>query len=132
MMVEDIGAYLELNGIGTLAVDLFLHVAPDKPDDQILLAEYASDEPEWIQDSPKVDYENPRIQLSVRSMRPETGRLICERAYQLLMQVERQTLSGTRYLWVKPMDSPAMVGRDENGRFLSVVNFRVAKELSSV
>lgn len=132
MVVEDIATILQAGGIGTIGVDLFQHVSPDKPDDLVTVAEYTSDEPQWIQDSETVDVENTRVQVAARSMRPETGRLVAERAYQLLMTVKGQTINGTRYLWCRPADAPGMVGRDENGRFLSVVNFRIAKELSSV
>jgi hypothetical protein len=132
MIVEDIGAYLQANGIGTLSVDLFLHVAPDKPDDLMSVTEYSSDPPQYIHDKAKVEIELPRIQIAARSMRPEVGRLKAERAYQLLMAIHNGIIGTTRYLWCQPVDSPAMVGRDENGRFITTVNFRVSKELSSV
>lgn len=132
MIVEDIGAYLQAYGIGTLGVDLFLHVTPDKPEDSVTIVEYSSDPPEYIHDKQKVEVELPRVQVSARSMRPEVGRLKAEQIYQLLMAIHNEVIGTTRYLWCMPVDSPAMVGRDENGRFLSTVNFRVSKELSSV
>lgn len=132
MVVEDIGQYLAANGIGTLSVDLFLHVSPDKPDDLVTVAEYSSDDPMFTQDQLAADHERPRVQVSARSLRPEDGRLVAERAYQILMEIHNEVINGTRYFWCRPVDSPAMVGRDENGRFVSTVNFRISKELTSV
>lgn len=132
MIVEDIGSYLQTNGLGTLSVDLFLHVAPDKPDESMSVVEYSSDPPDYIHDKQKVEVEYPRVQISCRSIHPEVGRLLAEKVYQLLMAIHNEVIGTTRYLWVMPVDSPAMVGRDENGRFITTVNFRVSKELSSV
>jgi len=132
MVVEEVGSYLVAQGLAVLGQDLFLHVLPDKPDEAASLINYLGDEPDYIQEERKVDVENPRLQLAVRSMRPEVCRLRAEKMYQSLMQVRNQTLNGTRYLWVRPVDSPSMIGRDENGRFLTTVNFRITKELTSV
>lgn len=132
MVVDEIGAYLAANGIGTLAVDLFKHVAPDKPDELTIVTEYAGDDPGWVQDAGLIEVENSRVQIACRAIRPEVCRETAERAYQLLMAIHNNVLSGTRILWCMPVDTPSMIGRDENGRFMTTVNFRVAKELSSV
>lgn len=130
MILEELAAYLVSHGFGTMGVDLFLHVAPDKPDDLVVLIEYAGDEPLWVQEGPKVDLERPRVQLAARSVRPEVCRARAEAGYQLLMAIHNLVIDGTRILWCNPSDAPAMAGRDENGRFLTTVNFRVTKELS--
>lgn len=132
VVLEELAARLEANGIATRGVDLFLHVAPDKPDEIMTLVDYTADAPEWVQDNGKVDHENVRVQLGCRAVRPEVCRLWAERAYQVLMQIHNETISGTRIFWCAPVDAPSMIGRDENGRFLTTVNFRIAKELSSV
>jgi len=132
MVVEEVGAYLVAEGLAILGTDLFLHVLPDKPDEAASLINYLGDEPDYVQDGRKVDTENPRVQLAVRSMRPEVCRLRAEKMYQSLMQIRNQVLDGTRYLWLRPVNSPSMAGRDENGRFLTTVNFRISKELTSV
>lgn len=132
MIVEEIANYLNVLGVATLGTDLFMHVSPDEPDDLMLVNEYAGDEPEFVQDQLRVDLENPRIQIVVRSERPEVGRALAEQAYQALMDIRNDVLSGTRILWCRPSDTPAMIGRDDSGRFLTTVNFRVKKELSSV
>jgi len=132
MVVDELAAHIVADGLAVLGVDLFLHVAPDDPEELTVLTEYAGDEPVWIQDGVKIELENSRVQLMTRSGRPEVCRLQAERVYQSLMQIKNETLNGTRILWCQPIDTPAMIGRDDNGRFMTTTNFRVAKELTSV
>ena len=132
MVCEELAAYLEAAGLATRNVDLWLHVAPDEPAELALIIEYAGDEPDWVHDKRQVDTEHTRVQVSVRSERPEVARLRVERLYQSLMMIKNEMLSGTRYIWCMPVDTPAMIGRNESGLFIATVNFRVQKELTSV
>jgi hypothetical protein len=132
MVVEEIANYIDAQGLATLGTDLWMHVSPDEPNDLMLVSEYAGDEPEFVQEALPAELENSRVQVAVRSVQPEVGRLLAERVYQALMNINDDVLSGTRILWCRPVDTPAMIGRDESGRFLTTVNFRVKKELSSV
>ncbi len=132
MVTEELAAFLASQGLVDLGVDTWLHVIPDEPDDATSIIEYAGEEPEYIQDNPKVDLENPRVQVAVRSKQPEVARLRAERIYQSLMGIRNELLNGTRILWCQPIDTPALLGRDESGRFLVTTNFRVLKELTNV
>ena len=132
MVVDEIAAFLSAQGLGTLNVDMWLHVTPDEPTESLTIYEYAGDEPEYIQDDVMVDTENPRIQIAVRSDQPQVARLRAEEVYQALMKIRNDILNGTRILRCVPVDNPALLGRDESGRFLVTTNFRVKKELTSV
>ena len=132
MIVEELAAYLISQGLAELGVDTWLHVSPDEPDEQMTIIEYAGDEPDLVQNSRMVDTENPRVQIAVRSAQPDVARLRAERVYQSLMKINDEHLNGTRILQCVPVDNPALAGRDESGRFLVTVNFRVKKELTSV
>jgi hypothetical protein len=131
MVVEEIANFIHERGLATLGTDLWMHVSPDEPDDLTVVTEYAGDEPEFVQDQLLADIENSRIQIAVRSTQPEVGRALAEQIYQAMMEIRNDVLSGTRVLWCRPSDTPAMIGRDDSGRFLTTVNFRVKKELSS-
>ena len=132
MVVEELAAFLVAQGLATLNADLWLHVMPDEPDDAAVIIEYAGDEPDFVQNDRKVELEHPRIQVAVRGELPEVTRLRAEQIYQSLMKIDNELLSGTRYLSCVPVDTPAMLGRDESGRFMSTINFRVEKELTNV
>jgi hypothetical protein len=132
MIVEELAAYLTAQGLGTLNVDMWLHVSPDEPDEQMTIIEYAGDEPDYVQNERMVDTENPRVQIAVRSAQPQVARLRAELVYQSLMKIKNELVNGTRILQCVPVDNPALAGRDESGRFLVTTNFRVKKELTSV
>jgi hypothetical protein len=132
MVVEELGAFLVAQGLAVLNADLWLHVMPDEPDDAAVIIEYAGDEPDYVQNDRKVELEYPRVQVAVRGELPEVTRLRAEQIYQSLMMIDNELLSGTRYLSCLPVDTPAMLGRDESGRFMSTINFRVEKELTNV
>lgn len=132
MIVEELASHLVTKGLAVLGTDTWLHVIPDDPDEAMSIIEYAGEEPEYIQENPSVDLENPRVQIAVRSQQPEVARLRAERVYQSLMAIRNEVLDGTRILWCQPIDTPALLGRDESGRFLVTTNFRVLKELTNV
>jgi len=132
MIVEEIAAFLTAQGLGTKNVDMWLHVTPDEPDECLTIYEYAGEEPEFVHDDVSVDTENPRVQIAVRSAQPQVARLRAEQVYQALMTIRNEMLNGTRILRCVPVDNPALVGRDESGRFLVTANFRVKKELTSL
>ena len=132
MIVEELAAYLSAQGLGTLNTDMWLHVSPDEPDEQMTIIEYAGDEPDFVQNDRSVDTENPRVQIAVRSEEPQVARLRAERVYQSLMKIDNEVINGTRILQCVPIDTPALAGRDESGRFLVTANFRVKKELTNV
>ena len=132
MVVEELAAYLSAQGLGVLGTDMWLHVSPNEPDEQMTIIEYAGDEPEFTQNDRGVDTENPRVQIAVRSEQPEVARLLAEQVYQALMKIRNELLNGTRILWCRPIDVPALAGRDDSGRFLVTCNFNVKKELTNV
>lgn len=132
MVADDLALRLEQAGIGTVGTDIFKYVSPDGPDAQLTIIPYSGDEPDRVQEKRKVEAENPRVQVAARGDRPEEVTLLIERAYQALMVIENEVINGVYYQWCDPVDTPSIIGRDESGRHLATVNFRVKKELTSV
>jgi Bacteriophage minor capsid protein len=82
---------------------------------------------------PGVQHENPSVQLVFRG---EPGdylapRQKAEAAYRAMAQIQAKVLSGTKYLFVSPNQSPFLLTRDENDCVLIACNFSVTKELSA-
>ncbi|HHV98601.1 MAG TPA: hypothetical protein GXX36_03350 [Clostridiaceae bacterium] len=123
MMLNEIGAYLQSQGIGTLATDLFLGQMPEEPDNCIALFEYAGNPPDlhW-------NGEYPGLQVRVRNKSYAAGRAKIQQIYGLLHGLHGQVLSGTRYLLIKARGNPEVLQRDENNRIEFFVNFEVIKE----
>jgi hypothetical protein len=125
MLLDDIKDYLEQNSIGTFGADLFIGQLPPSPDDCIALFEYAGEPPDlhW-------NGEYPGLQVMARGKSYPATRAKIESVKNILHGVTEKVINGTRYLLIQARQSPATLGRDENGRQLFVVNFRIIKEVS--
>lgn len=130
-MVDEIAAYLEATGHGTLAVDLFQRQLPDDPDTAMCVLQLEGAPGQYVQDSEYLDLEMPTLQIMTRSINPETAESNLDGPYRELMKVRNQIIGGTRYVSITPLMSPAITDRDDNNRFLARCDFEVRKELSS-
>jgi len=122
-MLNDIGTYLQSQGIGTLGIDLFLGLMPDQPDNSIALFEYAGSPPDlhW-------NGEYPGLQVRVRNKSYAAGRAKIDEVRKALHGLHETELSGTRYLLIKARGSPEILKRDNNNRTEWFINFEIIKE----
>ena len=122
-MLSDIGNYLQVQGIGTLGTNIFLGMVPDKPDNCIVLFEYAGSPPDlhW-------NGKYPGLQVRVRNKSYAAARTKIGEVMAALHGLHEQTLSGTRYLLIKARSSPEILKRDNNNRVELFVNFEIIKE----
>jgi hypothetical protein len=74
--------------------------------------------------------ERPRVQIVVRSTLYSTGREKINDAWKALEGLPGQTINGTRYLYAEAVQSPFVIGRDENSRVLLAFNLDVVKEVT--
>ena len=123
MMLNEIGTYLQSQGIGTLGTDLFLGLMPDQPDNCIALFEYAGSPPDlhW-------NGEYPGLQVRVRDKSYPAGKAKIKQIVRVLHGLHETVLGGTRYLLVKARGSPEVLMRDENNRIEFFINFEIIKE----
>jgi hypothetical protein len=121
MLLDDIDSYLTQNGI----TDIFIGQLPPSPDDCVSLFEYAGEPPDlhW-------NGEYPGLQVIARAKKYPTARAKIEQVKNILHGVTEETINGTRYLLIHARQSPETLGKDENGRQMFVVNFRIIKEVS--
>jgi len=122
-MLSDIGNYLQVQGIGTLGTNIFLGMIPDKPDNCIVLFEYAGSPPDLYWNG-----EYPGLQVRVRNKSYAAARTKIGEVMEKLHGLHEQTLSGTRYLLIKARGSPEILKRDNNNRVELFVNFEIIKE----
>jgi len=123
VMLNDIGTYLQTQGIGALGADIFLGLMPDQPDNCIALFEYAGGPPDlhWAG-------EYPGLQVRVRNKGYAAARTKIGEVMDKLHGLHEQTLYGTRYLLIKARGSPEVLKRDNNNRVELFVNFEIIKE----
>lgn len=125
MLLDDIALYLQQQGVGVVGTDIFKGQLPASPDDCIALFEYAG-EPQDLTDA---NLEYPGLQVLVRNKSYPAGRQKIEQAVRVLHGVSEQVINNVRYLLIQARQSPFLLERDENGRAVFVVNFRIIKEV---
>jgi hypothetical protein len=132
MLLDEIGAYLQAQSIGTLGTDLFRGELPDHVDSAVGVFETPGASPTYVQDDAGVKLESPHFMVLARGAREdyEAPRQKAEDALTALAAVRNQSLSGTRYLRVKPLQTPFPLERDDNDRVVIAVNFEALKEPS--
>ncbi len=129
-VLDELGAYLQAQGVGVVGRDLFLGLRPEQPDECLTVAEYPGNASTYFQNVSSPVLESPQIQISSRSIDYQSARSRAKSAWDALGVVTNQTLSGVRYISIRPSSPVAMIGRDSNGRALIGFNCTVVKEVS--
>lgn len=124
-MLDDIGAYLVTHSFGTLGTNMFIGDMPETPDVCIALFEYAGEPPEDTHDGQGVD--NPGLQVRVRGTSYSTARATISSIQDHLHTLRNTTLTATKYLFIRAVQSPFSLGRDSSKRIDLVQNFIVTK-----
>ena len=116
----------------TAGTDLFANTMPATPDECVAVYEYAGLPSTYVFGSPLIDREFPRIQIVCRGEKQDisTPRETAETIYQAIGAVANQSVSGTRYHAITPLQPPFLMGHDANGRPLIAFNCQVDKEPS--
>lgn len=131
-VLDDLGAYLAAQGVGTVGATIFLGVGlPAAPAACLVLKEYGGRAPSFtLPATSGISTEYPRVQVIVRSTTYALARATAEAAYKAFAKVANQTLTSTRYLRVEPLQAPGTPILDENGRTVISFNVECEKVLS--
>ncbi len=126
-MLEDIGTFLEGQGFGTQATDLFIGDLPqDAPDAVVGVHETSGLAPLYVHGIDGPAYHQPTFQIYVRgtytAARTKAGDI-----FNALARLTNVALSGTWYLSVRPRQNPFSIGRDKDNRAQIVCNYEVVK-----
>jgi|GEM_PF-956819 len=140
MLLDEVGAYLQAEGLGTLGTDLFLGMLPvdapngSPPGEVTALYETPGFPAQYVHSTVGADWEQPVLQIVVRGEPYDyaPARLQAERIWVALSQIRNQVLSGTFYLWCQPLQSVSpVIGPDDYGRPRMSAQFRIGKALSA-
>jgi len=129
MLIEDLGTYLQNSGHGTLGSTLFIYQLPDEPDTCLALRGYEGIDPSYSHDSVLPSFERPRLQLTARSATIETAMAMAWAAWRNLSRIKNESINGSFYLAVRPLQSPFIMERDSSNRWIAAANFEVWKEI---
>jgi hypothetical protein len=130
-VLDDIGAALETAGVGTQGTDLFLSVMPETPDTCVAVVEVAGIEPvDVFRDSAPI-IETPRLQVLSRARRADDAKTKARAAWLALAGVGEGTVGGgnKRWLNIDVVQSPFMIGRDENDRVIYGFNAQAWRDV---
>jgi hypothetical protein len=133
MVLEELGDYLEAQGIGVVGETIFLSAIHDTatPETAIGLFEYAGRPPFYVHDQALPCLEAPSVQVLCRAPHYADARSLAEAVYQTLEAVRNTTLSGVHYVSITAHHPPFSLGPDANERAQVVINVSVLKEVSS-
>ena len=133
-VLEEIVAFLDSEGLGTAGTDLFMSRMPDTPDACGCVYETGGITPDLGFGSSLVRFESPAIQVVFRGTKLDYDgpRAKAKTAWESLAGVEApQSLSGTIYNWIHPLQSPFLLEKpDEEERFSIAFNALIEKELT--
>lgn len=139
MMLDEIGGYLQTQGLGTIKTPsnnptwpIYLGgVFPGTQDDAIALIEGPGDPPldQMGATVGSVVAEAPSLVVQVRSSSYAVARTKAEAIWSKLHKYVG-TLGSTRYLWIAARQSPFPVGRDDRDCWILGCNYDVMKERS--
>jgi hypothetical protein len=130
VLLEELGQRLQALGHGTLGVDLFIYQLPDEPDSCVALRGYEGPEPVYTQGTALPTFERPRFQLTARALEVGTAMTAAWAAWKELSRIKNELIGGAWYLSVHPLQSPFLLERDENNRWVAAANFEAWKEVS--
>ena len=128
MILDELGAFLEANGLGTVGQDIFIGRSSDRAQPTLTVYELPGRMSMATQADP-IGVEGARVQVMAKAPTYVDGRLLAERAYRLLAQVFNRSVvaGGPFYLAVVPMTPPYPLGRDQNDFPMFAFNCEVDK-----
>lgn len=137
MFLDDVGAYLQTQGLGTLGTTLFLGGLPvdapnaTTPDAITALVETPGFAAEYVHDVLGVSWERPMLQILTRGAPYDYvgAREWAQDIYLALGQIRNQVLSGTYYFWVMPHQTVWKLRDDDYARPVMTCQFRCAKSV---
>lgn len=137
-VLEELAQYLEDAGVGTVATDIFGNGIPeDDPNDPVSDTLLALEEtpglpPSFVHGGDGVDFENPSVQVYARAGEHDydAAKTLAMAAFTALNKITNETLSGTRYLSVRAVQSPYSIGVDDNGRHIITFSVNCSKDVS--
>lgn len=133
MVLSDLTAYLETQGIGTRSVNLFYGILPDTPDACVTLFEYggAANEPDTGGTTNRVEF--PRVQALCRGVKDDYDgpRQKIQDVVVAFTRIANQVLYGVHYKAVAALQPPGKLRQDNNFRFEFTCNFEVTKGFSA-
>lgn len=135
MILDELGAYLQAEGLGTLGTTLFLGGLPvdapgaSTPDAIAALVETPGFPAVYVHDEVPPSRESNVVQILVRGAPYDyaTARTWAQQIWMALGSIRNQALSGTFYLTVQPLNPVFKLRDDDYSRPILTAQVRIDK-----
>ena len=119
---SNIADYLQAQGVGTVATDIFIGYMADTPNSCIAIIESGGTEPD-----PYLPLQEPTFQVLIRNTDFEAGQAKLLAVRNALHQLTATTLvvGGYYFYYILAISEGGHIGRDESQRDMFSINFRV-------
>ena len=128
MLLDDISDYLVVNGLGAPVQKAQL---VEVPDTTLALRETGGFPSEYRMGSTngigRAILDQPTLQVVTRAKDYLTAMTLCRSAYQILDGARDQTINGLLYHFIRALQQPFFLMRDENQRYLCAFNIHVTR-----
>lgn len=119
-VAQDIGQYIDDQGLGTLATDIFIGEIPDDPSDVVVLYDdggLESSKGHGASGS-NVAWENHSVRIESRNGNGAIAQSKAHAIHKKLDDADFTAADGTEYLTVRCMQPPRLMGQDTRNRKL--------------
>jgi predicted sugar kinase len=129
---DEIADFLEDAGVGTVGTTIFKGQMPGTPDACVAVIETPGREPVHTFGSAGIAIEYPRVQIRCRGAASDyaTPAAQAQTAYVALAAVANESIDGTLYHSIDPLQSPFLIEKDAKNRIVIGFNAQLTKELS--
>ena len=120
-LLNDMADYLEAQGVGTKATNIFMSYMPESPDALSVLYDHGGPAPLILGNG--LRQESPELQVLTRALDYPTAETAARAVYTALLGCREQTINGTRYISVLPISQPFFLERDHIPRVIFSCNY---------
>lgn len=129
-ILDDVRSYLITAGVvQPIFLSRIQDVNPGATELTIIgLFQYTGVDPIYVPEQNKPKYENPRLQILVRSKDDANAEIVAYQVFDLVSQVTNEVINTHNYQKISPLGSPFMLMRDEEERSIWACNYRIFRE----
>ena len=127
MLMDDLTSYLVLAGIAT---PIQKGSMAESPDTVVAFRETGGFPGQHVMNvaAGNAVIEEPTVQVLVRAKAYDAAETLIRSVSAVLDGLRNQTINGVRYHWVRAMQPPSLLERDQNQRFVLVFNVHIKRQ----
>lgn len=110
-VISDIAQYLDDQGLGTVATDIFYSYAPANLDNGIFVLDTTGPTPDRY-----LPTKRPSFQIFIRAADYDTGRTKFDAVRNLLHRIDNTTIGSYYFYYIMAVSEGGSIGRNEAGQ----------------